>query len=157
MLLRSRAERPAVLALVLEYRQVVDAGDTHSHQAVLVELPVLVPIAAKPMPAVVVPLVSESDRDTVAGECPQLLDQAIVELAVPFAYQEGLDGLAAAEELRAVAPAAVGRIGERHTLGIPGVPGVFGQAHFLRRGLGIERRERGSIHARLELTAGTRS
>src|ERR1700734_1718334 len=140
MPLRSGAERPTVLALVLEYRQVGDAGDTHTHQAVLVELPVLVPVAAKPSPTVVVPLVSESHRDTIARECPQLLDQAIVELAVPFAYQERLDGVAAAEKLRAVAPAAVGRIGERHALGIPGVPGVFGQTHFLRGGLGIERR-----------------
>src|SRR6202451_4069159 len=149
MLLRSWAERPAVLALVRKYRQVVYARHTHAHQAVLVELPVLVPVAAKPMSAVVVPLISEPHRDAVAGERPQLLDQAIIELAVPFAHQERLDGVAGAEERGAVAPAAVRRIGERHALGIPGVPGVLGHAHFLRGGLGIERRERGSIHARL--------
>src|SRR5438046_175105 len=41
-------ERPVILALAFLDRQVVDAGDAPAHQAVLVELPVLVAVAAEP-------------------------------------------------------------------------------------------------------------
>jgi hypothetical protein len=54
-------ERPMVLALVLLDRQVVDAGDGHSHQAVLVELLILIVIAAE-----LVPRHSDFDRLTVS-------------------------------------------------------------------------------------------
>ena len=92
---------------------VVDAGDAQPHQPVLVEFPVLVAVAAEPVAAVVVPFIGEAHGDAVVAERPDFLDQAVVELAAPFARQECFDRLAALEELRAVAPAAVGRVGER--------------------------------------------
>src|SRR5712671_5827343 len=110
MLVRAAAERPMVFALARLDRQIVDAGDAQTHQAALVELPVLVAVAAEPVAAVVVPFIGEAHRDAVVAEGPDLLDQAIVELALPFARQEGLDLGAALQELGAIPPAAVGRI-----------------------------------------------
>ena len=109
MIVGTAAERPVIFALALRDRQIVDAGDAPPHQPVLVELPVLVAVAAEPVAAVVVPLIGEAHGDAVVAERPELLDQAVVELAVPFARQKRLDGRAALQELRAVAPAAVRR------------------------------------------------
>src|SRR5262245_5322225 len=108
MVVGAAAERPLVLAVALPYRQVIDAGDAQAHQAVLVEFPVLVAVAAEPTPAVVVPFVGEPHRDAVFAESPDFLDQAVVELALPLARQECFDLVAAADEFGAVAPAAVG-------------------------------------------------
>ena len=70
-----------------------------------VELPVLVAVAAEPAAAVVMPFVGEAHGNAVVTERPDLLDQAIVELALPFARQELLDLLAPLQKLRAVPPA----------------------------------------------------
>ena len=67
---------------------VVDASLPAAHQAVLVELPELVAIAAPPLPLSVMALVLEPDRDPVFPEGPQVLAQGIVELAVPLADEE---------------------------------------------------------------------
>src|SRR5690242_7036261 len=83
---------PVVSALVFPDREVVDAGNAQTHQAVLVELPILVAIAAKPIPAVVVPLVGETNRDAVFPKCPDFLDQPVVEFTLPFTGQECFDG-----------------------------------------------------------------
>src|SRR5215813_5546454 len=113
MIVGAAAERPVVLALALLDREVVDAGDAQAHQAVLVEFPVLVAVAAEPVAAVVMPFVGEAHGDAVFAERPDFLDQAVVELALPLARQEGLDLATSADEFGAIAPAAVGRIGER--------------------------------------------
>jgi hypothetical protein len=54
--------------------QVIDAGDAQMHQPVLIELPVLVAIAAEPIAAIVVPFVGEANRDSVLVERPNLFD-----------------------------------------------------------------------------------
>ena len=72
MIVGPAAERPVVFALGLGDRQVVDARDPQAHQAVLVELPVLVAVAAEPLAAVVVPFIGEAHGDAVAREGPQL-------------------------------------------------------------------------------------
>src|SRR5262245_9622803 len=144
MVVRAAAQRPAIPPLALADRQVVDARDAQPHQPLRVELPVLVAVAAEPVPAVVVPLVREAHGDAVLAEGPQLLDQPVVELAVPLAPQEGLDRLAPGQELGAVPPAAVDGVGERHAGGVAGVPGVLSEADLLRRGLEREWRERGA-------------
>ncbi len=68
-----------------------------SHQALFVELPILVAIAAKPVAGIVVPFIGEAHGYAVVAKRPELLDQPIVELAIPFAREECLDGLAACE------------------------------------------------------------
>src|SRR5262249_14837757 len=94
-----------------------------------------------------VPFVGETHGDAVVAERPDLLDQAVVELALPLARQECLDGGAALEDFGAVAPAAVGRVGERDASGITRVPGVFGEPRLLRRDLGGERGKRRAAHS----------
>src|SRR5262245_60636747 len=128
MVVGAPAERPVIFAFAFLERQIVDAGDAQAHQAVLVELPVLVAIAAEPVAAVVVPLISEAHGNAILAEGPDLLDQPIVELALPLAHQERLDGLAALKHLGAIAPAAVDRVGERDARGIACIPRVFGHA-----------------------------
>ena len=128
MIVRSTAERPMKFALAFLNRRVIDAGDAQAHQACLIELPVLIAIAAKPVAAVVVPFIGEAHGDAVVVKGPNLLDQAIVEFALPFAGQEGLDGRATLQELGAIPPPAIGRIGERDPGWIARVPGILGQA-----------------------------
>src|SRR5215469_546630 len=104
MIVGPPAERPVEFPLRLLDRQVVDRGEAALHQALGVELPVLVAIRAKPIGAVVVPLIGEADRDAIAFERPQLLDQAVVELLRPLAGEERDDLRAPARKLRTVSP-----------------------------------------------------
>src|SRR5258708_1062936 len=140
MIIGAAAERPMILALALHDRKVVDAGDARPHQAMRVELPILVTVAAEPVSAVVVRLVGEAHGDAVAMERPELLDQTIVELPVPLARQERLDGLAPLQELGAISPAAVEGIGGRNDGRIACVPGILRQANLLGGGLRPARR-----------------
>jgi hypothetical protein len=61
-------QRPVILAFAFPDWQVIDAGDAQVHQAVLIEFPVLVAITAEPISAIVVPFISEADRDSVLTE-----------------------------------------------------------------------------------------
>ena len=79
------AKRPVVFTVVLSDWDIVDAGDAQAHQAVFVEFPILVAVAAKPMATVVMPFISEAYSDAVVAEGPDFLDQPVVELAAPFA------------------------------------------------------------------------
>src|SRR4051794_18715690 len=101
-------QRPVIFAVALPDRQIVDAGDPKPHQPFIVELPVLVAVTSKPAAAVVVPFIGKAHRDPVVVERPYLLDQPVIEFAVPFARQERLDCFAPLQEFRAVTPPAVG-------------------------------------------------
>src|SRR3546814_3271209 len=98
------------------------------------EFPLLVAMAAIPLAAVVMPFIGEAHGDVVAGIGPDLLDQAVVHFALPFALQQGLDGRAPVDEFGPVAPAAVRRIGERDFRRVAAVPGIFGQPRLLGGG-----------------------
>src|SRR5215203_258753 len=135
---------PAKLALRLFYLVVVDGGVPPPHQAALIELPQLVPMTSPPLPVRVVALVLEPDRDAVLREAPQVLLETVVELLCPLAPQEVPDRGAPLEELVAVAPLRVLGVGERHLLGVAGVPGVLDRLDLLPRRLLFERRYRGS-------------
>jgi hypothetical protein len=69
--------------------------------------------------------------DAVLAEGPNFLDQAVVELALPFARQERHDPFAALKELGAIAPAAVAGVGQRDAVGIARVPRILGHASLL--------------------------
>src|SRR5260221_6377761 len=148
------AERPMIFALAFLDRRVVDAGDAQAHQAVRVEFPVLVAIAAEPGTAVVVPLIGEAHGDAVVAEGPELLDQTVVEFAPPFARQERLDGVASVQELHAIAPAAIAGIGERNARRVARVPGILGLARLLRGGFGGGGGERRTGHVSCSSTGG---
>jgi hypothetical protein len=139
LVLRSRAEPSPV---VLVDGNVVDAGLAPPHQAVLVELPQLVAVAAVPLVAVVVPLVLEADGDAVLAEVPQALAQRVVELLLPLGGEE-VDNLgAAADEGVAVPPDRLFGVGQRDPVWISGVPGVFGGLDLHAGGRQVEGRER---------------
>ncbi len=106
-------------------RVFVDAGDAALHHSGRIELPVLVPIRTEPVAAVVMVFIGKSHRDSVAGMCPNLLDKAVVKFPRPFARKKRLDFGAAADELSAVAPPAVRRVGERYPRRVAAVPGIF--------------------------------
>jgi hypothetical protein len=70
----------------------VDAGQAALHQAVFRELPVLVAVGAIPLAGIVMVFVGEANCNAVAVVGPQFLDQAVLELARPFALQQADDG-----------------------------------------------------------------
>src|SRR5580692_4509868 len=148
MVIRASTERPVIFALAIFDRQIVDAGDPPSHQALFVELPILVAIAAKPVARRVVPFIGKAHGYPVVAKRPDLLDQPILQLANPLAYEECLDGFAATNELGAVAPDAVHRIGERYFGGIARVPGILGETRLLRGAFGGKGRQRWAGHGR---------
>jgi hypothetical protein len=96
---------PAIFALPIFDRQVVDAGDAPLHEAGVVELPILVTITTKPLAGIVVPFIGKAHGYPAVAKRPDLFDQPIVQLALPFAREKCLDGLAATDELGAVAQA----------------------------------------------------
>src|SRR5438045_1888632 len=112
-------------------RQIVDAGDAYGHQALIVKLPIFVTVTPKPLPAVVVPLIREAHRDSVLTKCPDLFNQSIVQLTLPFARQKGFDLSATLNELIAVSPAAVLRVRQGDAAGFSAVPGIFSHARLL--------------------------
>src|SRR5262249_48144554 len=95
---------PMEAAIFLGDGDVVDRGFTARHQAVLVELPLFVAVGAVPLAARVVPFVLEAHRDAVVVKGPEVLDQAVVELLLPFAREKGDNRLAALKYFRAIAP-----------------------------------------------------
>src|SRR5512146_1407321 len=107
MIVRPPAQGPAVFAVHLPDRQVVDARDAPPHEAVLVEFPVLVAEGSEPVARVVMPLVSKAHRYARFTEGPDLLDEPVVELFRPFAPEERDDRVTAREEFDAVSPRAV--------------------------------------------------
>src|SRR5258708_19742735 len=116
MIVGAAAQGPVIFPLALGDRKVVDAGDAQPHQALIVEFPVLVAVAAEPVAAVVVPLIGKPDGDAILAERPQLLDQAVIELAVPFAGHERLDGGAPLPELSASPPPPAPPHAQPHTV-----------------------------------------
>jgi len=121
-------------------RDVVDARLAAAHVPLVVELPLLVPVAAPPLAGGVAGLVLEAHGDAVAGERPQVLAQRVVELALPLAGQERDDRVAAADELAAVAPLGVLGVGAGDALRVAGVPRILGRLHLLAGGLLGKRR-----------------
>ena len=101
------AERPVVKPLRLLDSQIVDAGVAPMHQAVVAELPHFVAVRSPPLAGGIVRLVSKAHRDAIVIERPQFLDEPVFEFARPLAGEECNDLLAAVDELRPVAPAAV--------------------------------------------------
>src|SRR5436309_3818833 len=79
-------------------RQVIDAGMAMPHQAILVEFPVLVPVSAEPVAGIVAVFIGEAHCDTVVSECPQFLDEAVLEFAIPFTTKKLHDLVAPFED-----------------------------------------------------------
>src|SRR3546814_15065946 len=80
--------RPVELTVRLIDADIVDAGLAALHQALGVEFPLLVAMAAIPLAAVVMPFIGAAHGDVVAGIGPDLLDQAVVHFALHFSPQQ---------------------------------------------------------------------
>src|SRR5277367_2290018 len=132
MIRGARSEGPVKEALGRLNGQIVDARIAMMHEASGVEFPVFVAIRAIPLSGIVVRFVGETHSNSRAVESPKLLDQAVLQLAIPFARQELNDFLAAVDEFRAIAPAAVHRVDQRDLLRVARIPAVFGFPYFLR-------------------------
>src|SRR5258706_4902498 len=141
MAVRTAPEGPAKLALRLVDGKVVDTGEAHDHEAVVVERPVLVTVRAKPGSRVIVPLVRESHSDPVAGERPEFLDQPVVQLLAPLAREELPHFLATHAKFRPVPPSRVLAIDQRDAIRVPAVPRILRHADFLDGGFLRERWE----------------
>jgi hypothetical protein len=136
----STSERPAKLTVGFGNRMFVNAGVPNPHQTICGEFPVLVSVSAEPLTAVIMMLVSITDCDAVPCERPQLLDQAVVELLVPFAGQKSLRLSAARHELDAVTPAGIDGVGKCDLGGIAAVPAIFCKPDLFNGALFGERR-----------------
>lgn len=141
MVIGSTPKQPVKFAVGSCYGMFVDAGDAAAHQAVGVRLPIFVAIGTVPLAAVVAIFIGEAHRDTVASMRPNLLDQAIFELAGPFARQKRLDLAAALDKLRAIPPLAIGGVGRRDFRLVAAVPAIFSKAYLLRGGVVSEWRQ----------------
>ena len=146
VIVRPAAEWPMIFAVAFLDGKVIDTRKTKPHQAMLIEFPVFVAVAAEPIPAVVMTFIGKTYGNAVLVERPEFLDQAIVEFTAPLARQECFDLLAALQEFRAVSPPAVRCVGKGDARRVAGIPGIFGHAHFLSGGFGSERRKRWATH-----------
>ena len=70
MIVGATAEGPVKAPVGLTDWRIVDAREAAAHQAVVVKLPILVPVGAKPIAAVVMPLIGKTHRETVLPEGP---------------------------------------------------------------------------------------
>src|ERR1700732_4024818 len=113
MVVGATAQRPVIFSFALLDRKIIDARDAQAHQAMLVEFPVLVAIAAEPVPPVIVPFKGKADGDAIRTEGPDFLDQPVAELTVPLSRQKGFDRLASLQEFGAGGPTTVSGVGER--------------------------------------------
>lgn len=101
---------------------------TAAHQAIRLELPILVAIRPEPVSTVIVPFISEPHRNPVTRVGPQLFYQAIVEFTGPLSSQERLNLIATLDELGTVSPAAIWRIRQRYPGRIAAIPPVLGKS-----------------------------
>jgi hypothetical protein len=69
-------------------RHIVDTRVSNTHQAVMIELPEFVAIAAKPIAFIIVPFVAKANGYPAFAKIPQLLDEPVLQFLPPFARQE---------------------------------------------------------------------
>src|SRR3954467_4860643 len=127
-----------IFAVGLANWEIIDAGKTAAHVAVLIKLPIFVSIGAEPIAGIIVPLVGKSDGDPVLVKGPKFFDESVLQFLAPFADQKLCDGLASRKEFRAVPPNSIDCVRKRDTLRVACVPGVLRHPDFLGGSLGVE-------------------
>src|SRR6267143_5515449 len=144
MRIRTAPQRPMILTLQLFDRQIVDRCVAQPHQAMVIKLPILITVGAKPIAGVIVPFVGETDRNAIAVMSPKLFNQPVVQLFRPFALQELDDLLAPLGKLGAISPARVYRVGEGHLFRVTRIPSIFSQPNLLNGSITSKGREWGT-------------
>jgi hypothetical protein len=71
-----------------------------------------------------VPFIGKADRDPIALESPEFLDQAIVQFVLPFPGEKSLCCLSPLKKFGSISPVAV--CGLRYRYRVPQIPGVLG-------------------------------
>ena len=100
------------------------------HEAVRAELPILVSGQTNQDPEAS-SVLSEAHGDAAAIEGPQFLNEPVFEFLCHLRVRSSMMAQSPAlNELGAVSPPAIDRIGERDLFRIAGVPAIFGEAHF---------------------------
>src|SRR5258708_34603675 len=94
----TRALGPVEETIRLVNLQIVYARITVMHDPFSVKLPVFVSIRTEPLPRIIMELISKSNRDSIAIEGPQFLDEPVVQFALPFAHQEAHNLFATVDE-----------------------------------------------------------
>jgi hypothetical protein len=92
------AQRPVEFSLGFLDRQIIDTCVPALHQAVFIELPVLITIRTEPLVSVIVPLVGKPDCDPLIFIGPKLFYQSVVVLFCPFPVKEFYNLLPAYED-----------------------------------------------------------
>ena len=123
--------RPVKLAFGFRNGDIVDRRVTDHHQAVGIELPVLVAVGPEPISFAVAVFVAEPHSDAVVGVRPQFLDEAVIEFSIPLALQEGTYGVAACYELGPIPPHRVNGVRHLDSVRILRIPRIFGGADLL--------------------------
>ena len=95
-----------------------------------------------PLTAIVVVFILKAHRDAVSRERPKGFLEPVIEFAIPFAPEELHNLGPAFEELHAITPFSVLRVGEGNALGVARIPGILGSLDLLTRSFLCERRER---------------
>src|ERR1700704_1151349 len=127
MPIRTAPKRPMKFAIGLLDREIIDAREPQTHQAVFIEFPILVSVGAQPVAGVVMAFISEAHGDAISVMGPEFFDEPIVQFPAPLAFQECNDLLPSGRELGAVSPARIDGIRQRYFFGIARIPAVFGE------------------------------
>src|SRR5271165_4253612 len=79
----------------------VDARVSRIHQSLFVEFPILISVGTVPVARIIVIFIGESNGDTILAECPQFLDESIVQLPCPLSREKSNDLRSAARKFGA--------------------------------------------------------
>ena len=81
----STTKGPMILTLVLFDGKIINARNSEAGKSVLIVLPIFISVGTKPIAAVVMTLIGEANSNPIFAKGPELLNEAIVQLARPFA------------------------------------------------------------------------
>ena len=85
MVVWSATKRPMILAVVFLDRKIIDACNSKAGKPVLIVLAILISVGTEPVAAVIMKLIGEADSNSIFSKGPDLLNEAIVQFARPFA------------------------------------------------------------------------
>jgi hypothetical protein len=77
-----------IRALRLVDREISNGRKAKSHQIIIVELPILIAVRAKPVSRIVMRFVSKAHGNAIFVVSPKLLNQSIIEFFRPLAGQK---------------------------------------------------------------------
>jgi len=90
VLVWASTQRPMKLAIGGQDWEFIDTRVSGIHQPQIIEFPILVPIGTVPVAGVIVIFIGKSNSNPVLPECPQFLDEPIIQLPGPFALGCGM-------------------------------------------------------------------